>query len=104
CVRGDSVAENQSKMFLVAAIVMGVLATVVAFAFINSTAAQDRRPKTRILVAAHDLRANATIDPDRDLKIQEIPADFASLARQCLDPDTRASYRGQRINRRILAS
>jgi len=100
------VAENQaaSKVFLVAAVVLGLLATIVAFVFINSTAAQDRAPKVRIVVAARDLRANAVIDPDRDLKVEEIPVKFASLASQSLDPDAKATYKGQRVNRRILAS
>jgi Flp pilus assembly protein CpaB len=99
------VAENQaSKAFLIGAVVLGVLATVLAFMFIQNTAAQDRGPHVRILVATHDLRANGIIDPERDLKVEEIPVKFASLANQSLDPDAKASYKGQRVNRRILAS
>jgi Flp pilus assembly protein CpaB len=98
------VAENQaSRAFLVGAVVLGVLATIMAFIFIQNTAAADRGPHVRIVVAARDLRANAIIDPDRDLKVTEIPLKFASLAEGILDPDARANYKGQRVNRRILA-
>lgn len=97
-------AETQtSRIFLVTAVVLGVLATVLAFVFIQSTAGTDRGPHVRMVVAARDLRANAAIDPERDLKIEEIPAKFSSLAAQSLDPDARLTYKGQRLNRRVLA-
>ena len=97
-------AENQaSKAFLVGAVVLGVLATIMAFLFIQSTAAQDRGPHVQILIAARDLRANSLIDPDRDLKVEEIPVKFRDLAGKCLEPDARSTYKGQRVNRRILA-
>ncbi|HUO07306.1 MAG TPA: Flp pilus assembly protein CpaB [Phycisphaerae bacterium] len=98
-------AENQaSRAFLVGAVVLGVLATIMAFIFIQSTAGVDRGPHVRIVVAARDLRANASIDPERDLKVIEIPVKFASLASESLDADAKATYKGQRVNRRILAS
>ncbi len=97
-------AENQaSKAFLVGAVVLGVLATVMAFLFIQNTAAQDRGPHVQILIAARDLRANSLIDPDRDLKVDEIPVKFRELAGKCLEPDAKSTYKGQRVNRRILA-
>ena len=87
----------------VVAVVLGMLATVLAFGFIESTAGQDRGPKTRIVVAKHDLRPNVAIDPDRDLQAEEIPTRFGSLAAQSLDWDARVNYKGQRLNRRVLA-
>ncbi|MGN6371215.1 MAG: Flp pilus assembly protein CpaB [Phycisphaerae bacterium] len=97
-------AENQaSKAFLVGAVVLGVLATIMAFLFIQNTAAQDRGPHVQILIAARDLRPNAIIDPNRDLKVEEIPLKFRDLAGKCLEPDAKATYKGQRVNRRILA-
>jgi Flp pilus assembly protein CpaB len=99
------VAENQaSKAFLVGAVVLGVLATIMAFVFIQSTAGVDRGPQVRIVVAARDLRPNAIIDPERDLKVEQVPVKFQSLASESLDPDAKATYKGQRVNRRILAS
>jgi Flp pilus assembly protein CpaB len=97
------VAENSSsRIFLVGAVVLGVLATVMAFAFIQSSASADRGPKVRIVVAARDLRANEAVDPEKDLKVEEIPVKFAGLAMQSLDPDAKGSYKGQRLNRRVL--
>jgi Flp pilus assembly protein CpaB len=90
-------------MFLVAAVVVGVVATVLAFAFIDNAAAADHGPKTKIVVAARDLRPNAVLDVERDLKVEEIPAKYAGLAALTLDPEARAGYRGQRVNRRVPA-
>jgi Flp pilus assembly protein CpaB len=101
---GGLVQDNKaSKMFLIVAVVLGVLATILAFAFISSSAGADRGPKVRVVVALHDLRPNAPIDPEKDLKIEEIPVAFSSLASQTLDPDALANYKGQRLNRRVLA-
>ncbi len=96
--------NSSSRIFLIGAVVLGVLATVMAFLFIQSSAAKDRGPKVRIVVAARDLRPNVAIDPEKDLRVEEIPVAFASLAGQSLDPDARANYKGQRLNRRVLAS
>ena len=96
-------AENcSSRKFLVGAVVLGVLATVMAFAFIQSSASADRGPKVRIVVAARDLRANEALDPEKDLRVEEIPVKFVGLAQQSLDPDAKGTYKGQRINRRVL--
>jgi Flp pilus assembly protein CpaB len=106
-VAGNSATGAQggaaSKTFLLAAVGLGVLATVLAFLFIEGTAGQDRGPRTRIVVAKRDLRPNAAIDPDRDLEVDEIPTKYAALAAQSLNPEALANYRGQRINRRIQA-
>ncbi len=92
-----------SRMFLVAAVVVGVVATVLAFAFIDSTAAADRGPKTKIVVAARDLKPNAVLDVERDLRVEEIPAKYSGLAALTLDAEGRGGYRGQRVNRRVPA-
>ncbi|HVX86069.1 MAG TPA: SAF domain-containing protein [Phycisphaerae bacterium] len=92
-----------SRMFLVAAVVVGVLATVLAFTFINNAAGADRGPQVKIVVAARDLRPNTALDADRDLSVVEVPAKFSRLAALTLDASGRGAYRGQRINRRILA-
>ncbi len=97
-------AENSSsRIFLVGAVVLGVLATVMAFAFIQSSASADRGPKVHIVVAARDLKANEILNPERDLKVEEIPQKFAVLANESLDPEAKGTYKGQRVNRRILA-
>ena len=48
--------NKASKMFLIVAVVLGVLATILAFFFINDTAGKDRGPKAKIVVAARDMR------------------------------------------------
>lgn len=92
-----------SKMFLLAAVAMGVLATVLAFSFINSAGSSQGGPQVRIVTAKRDLPPDATLDPDRDLRVESIPAKFDALARLTLDPSSVASYRGQRVNRQIPA-
>jgi len=90
-------------LFLLLAVVLGVLATVTTFAFLESSAGRERGPKTTILVAKRDLRAGQAIDPDKDLEEMEIPARMTDLRLRSLVPEHRASYKGQRVNRRILA-
>ncbi len=92
-----------SKIFLAVAVTLGVLATILAFAFINSAGAGNTGPMKHIVVASHDLAPNQMIDPDRDLKVVNIPARFSTLAAMCLDWDSRSSYKGQRLNRDIQA-
>ncbi len=99
-------SSGASKMFLLAAVALGVLATVLAFAFINSagnTAAVG--PKLSIVVARRDLPADSVLDADRDLRTEEIPdrADFKAFSRLTLDPQILASYKGQHVNRLVPA-
>lgn len=96
--------ENRSsRLFLLLAVVLGVLATVTTFAFLESSAGKERGPKTTILVAARDIRPGQAIDPEKDLAEMEIPARMAELRQRALVPEHRASYKGQRVNRRVLA-
>jgi len=93
-----------SKLFLLVAIVLGILATILSFVFINSASlASASGPKRTIVVAKHDLSPNAVIDPERDLEKEEIPAKFSSLASRSLDPEAMKSYKGERVNRDIFA-
>lgn len=90
-----------SKMFLIIAVALGVLATILAFAFINSAGSTDNTPKINIVVARHDMSPNAPIDPERDLKIIQIPRTFQSWADRCLSPGALSSYKGDHVNREI---
>jgi len=92
-----------SKMFLGVAVALGVLATVLAFGFIQSSAEGAGGNGVKIVVASRDLSPNAAIDPDRDLKQVDIPARFKSLADRGLDWDGRKNYKGERVNRDIKA-
>jgi Flp pilus assembly protein CpaB len=92
-----------SKIFLVVAVMLGVLATLLAFFFINSAGASNTGPQVWIVVAKHDMSPNLPIDPDRDLMRLPVPARFSSLAARCLDWEARTTYKGVRINREIFA-
>ena len=98
-------AENRStnRVFLLSSVVLGVIAMVAAFVYLENGAGQERGPKSMVLVAKRDLRANTAIDPDKDLTELEIPARLDALKSRSLSPDMRPSYKGQRVNRDILA-
>lgn len=94
-------SSGTSKIFLAIAVALGVLATILAFAFINNAGAGSSGPKVTIVVARHDLDANTVIDPARDLKAMDIPARFAALRSASLDFQALETYKGQRVNRYI---
>ena len=91
------------KMFLIFAVVLGVLATVLAFGFIQNSAGADRGPKITITIAKRDLQVNSTIDPARDLDVLDIPGTFRTLQGKTLDPTGRNNYKGEVVNRNIPA-
>ncbi len=98
-------ADNKaSKIFLFAAIILGVLAMVMAFAYIDDTTTKGGGgTPTPILVAARDLRANTPLEPDKDFKEVSVPKLFQGFASQVLTPAVKEAYKGQRLNRRVLA-
>jgi Flp pilus assembly protein CpaB len=96
--------ENKaSKLFLISSVVLGLLAAVVSFAYLNQATSSDRGPKYRIIVAKHDLRENSTLDPTRDFDEMEVPVRMTALITRGIKPEDAASYKNQRVNRRILA-
>lgn len=97
-------AKTGSRIFLVSSLALGVLAMLLAFVYLENTANQDNGPKVAILVAKHDLRENALLDPDKDLEEMPIPTrGLDALQTQALKPAFRTTYKGQRVNRAILA-
>ena len=92
-----------SKVFLAVAVMLGLLATVLAFFFINSAGASNTGPQILVTVAKRDLGANTVIDPSRDLKSMRIPQQFVSWASHCLDPTALNTYKGARLNREVFA-
>lgn len=96
--------ENQAnRAFLLAAVIIGVLAMVVAFVYLKSNDSVDKGPKIRILVAKRDLRPNTPLDPDKDLKVEEIPQRFAVWKDRTCSPEAVSTLKGQRVNRTVLA-
>lgn len=96
-------SRTSSRIFLISSVLLGVVAMVAAFVYLETGAGQDRGPKSVIMVARHDLRANSALDPEKDLVDLEIPASLTDLKSRGLTPELRTSYKGQRINRDILA-
>ena len=91
-----------SKVFLMVAVLLGVLATVLAFFFINQAGAGNTGPRVDIVVAVHDMPPNLPLDPARDLMVIPVPQQFSKLADRCLNPKSLASYKGKRVNREIF--
>ena len=96
--------SKASRLFLISSVILGILAAVVSFAYLDTASGTDRRPKAKVLVAKHDIRENTPLDPERDLEEMEIPAGAGSLQTRGLRPELAATYEGQRVNRQILAS
>ncbi len=96
--------SKASRLFLISSVILGILAAVVSFAYLDTASGTDRRPKAKVLVAKHDIRENTPLDPERDLEEMEIPAGATSLQGRGLRPELAATYKGQRVNRQILAS
>jgi len=94
---------SNSRIFLISSVLLGVVAMVAAFVWLETNAGQDRGPKTVILVAKQDLRSGTALDPAKDLVELEIPAKLIELKSRGLTPDARDSYKGQRLNRDVLA-
>lgn len=96
-------AKASSRVFLLSSLALGVLAMAAAFVFLQNTAGQGQGPKVTILVAKHDLRENTQLDPARDFSELEIPQRFTGLQSLALQPQLVSTYKGQRLNRTVLA-
>lgn len=99
---------QNNRLMLVIAIVAGVAATGMAFAYLRSVTSaieqKDIEPQAAILVTQTDLPANHVINPDTDLKVERIPANtFSTWARSAVKPDEREAVRGRRISAVIAA-
>jgi Flp pilus assembly protein CpaB len=94
---------KSSRVFLLVAVVLGVLATVTTFAFLEGSAGKERGPKAAILVAARDIKPNTPIDPEKDLKEEDIPLSMRAWRDRAVNPDNKGALRGQRVNRMVLA-
>lgn len=93
---------KSSRIFLLAAVLLGVLAMVLAFVYLSQQDAH-REGEISIVVAAHDLPAGRPVDPATDFEVRKIPAHFNTLAQRGVSVDTRSALRGQRLNRTVLA-
>ncbi len=97
--------ENKSsRAFLIISVCLGVVAMVLSFAYLQGKTGSEVGVDVTILVAAHDIRANTPLDPEKDLEEMKVPNNekYAKLRGRALNPQYRADYKGQRVNRDIL--
>ena len=97
---------NPNYMFLIVAVVLGVVATAVAFFFLSAQAskAEQEGPKITILVAKRNLMMDAVLDPAKDLKEVPMPVnnEMRNFAANCFTKDSPPAAR-QRLSRNIPA-
>lgn len=95
-------------IMMLVAIVAGVVATGLAFVYLQSEGAAARtqqveRP-TMLLMAKQDLPANHILDPDEDLTTVAVPQrTFASFVQMAVKESERESVRGRQITRPVPA-
>jgi len=91
-----------NRLMLIIAVVAGVLATVLAFQYIQgATNAVERRAaegRVKLLFVTDDLPADHLLEPDEDLRVDEVGAESsAALVRAAVKAEERDALRGQRI-------
>ena len=90
-----------NKLMLIIAVVAGLMATVLAFTYINSatSAVDEPEPQAEVLFVVNDLPANHPIDPTTDLRPQMVGAvTSAGLVRAAVKAEERESLRGLPIS------
>lgn len=96
-------SKSSSRIFLLSSLVLGFLAMVAAFVYLENTSGEESGPTVQILVAKHDLREGSVLDPAKDLNELDIPAKLQALRTVGIAPNLKDSVKGQRVNRTILA-
>ena len=95
--------NKASRMFLIVAAVLGVLATIMAFVLFKQNALSEGDRPVRVVVAARDLRAHLPLDPSKDFRTEEIPQKFSAFANRVVTPDQTQGYRGQKLDQSVAA-
>lgn len=94
---------DNNRLILVAAVVTGITATGLAFAYLKRatvTAAPTQvESSVEILATARDLPGNTRLEPDTDVQVIKVPEEtFAQLAKSAVKRTERASLRGRKIS------
>jgi Flp pilus assembly protein CpaB len=90
-----------NKLMVVIAVVAGLMATVLAFTYINSATSAIEEPEKQVAVlfVVNDLRANHIIDPAVDLRPEMVGiVTSAGLARSAVKAEERESLMGVMIS------
>ncbi|MBY0113963.1 MAG: Flp pilus assembly protein CpaB [Phycisphaerales bacterium] len=93
---------QNNRLVLVAAVIAGVTATGLAFAYLKRASLASGPAPTEnfveILATARDLPGNTKLEPDTDVQIIKVPEEtFAQLAKASVKRNERASLRGRKI-------
>lgn len=92
---------DNNRLILVAAVVTGITATGLAFAYLKkatvAAAPAQVESSVEILATARDLPGNTKLEPDTDVQIIKVPQEtFAQLAKAAVKRNERASLRGRK--------
>lgn len=97
-----------NRLMMVIAVVTGLIATALAFLYIQSATSaverENREDSVKVLFLAGDLPANHLIDPEKDVLERSIGVvTNAGVARNAVKAFERDTLRGQRLNRPLFA-
>jgi Flp pilus assembly protein CpaB len=92
-----------NRLMLIIAVVAGVMATVLAFTYINSATSafeeQEPEPQVGVLFVVNNLPANHALNPDTDLRVDTVGATTSpGLVRSAIKAEERESVRGLHIS------
>lgn len=93
---------DNNRFILIAAVVTGITATGLAFAYLKkatvAAAPAQVESSVEILATARDLPGNTRLEPDTDVQVIKVPEEtFAQLAKSAVKRTERASLRGRKI-------
>lgn len=93
---------QSNRLMLIIAVVAGVMATLLAFTYIRSATSALEAPQTEAMVSVlfvtRDLPANHEINPETDVRAQNVGASSAeAVARGAVKADELEALRGRRI-------
>lgn len=96
--------SSAGKIFLLAAAVLGVLATVVAYTWLDRARSEDKVPTISVMAARRDLKPNQVIDPATDFVEVALPKRTSEKwATNCVLAAEAAFHKGSRVNRAVYA-
>jgi len=98
-----------NRLMMVIAVVAGLIATVLAFLYIQSATSaveeSGREETIKVLFLTADLPANHPIDPEKDLLERTIGVESnAGIVRNAVLASLKDSVRGQRLNKAMFAA
>ena len=96
--------SKSNRLFLVVAIVIGVLSVGMAFVYISQARGRwDPKKGKQVLVVKREIPANATLNLKTDIEVLSIPGirKFDAFVNSCIPPSLSASLDGKRVSRAL---